>query len=109
MRFKYYLRGCGMGILVATLLLMVAAGTKKQDMRDEDVIARAKELGMVFLEEGENPKGGSPETKIHRRQVHRPKSLGRIIHRRQTLRQKILRLRIRRQRIPGKKVRFVFR
>ena len=63
MRFKYYLRGCGMGILVATLLLMVAAGTKKQDMRDEDVIARAKELGMVFSEEGENPQGNSPETK----------------------------------------------
>ena len=63
MRFKYYLRGCGMGILVATLLLMVAAGTKKQDMRDEDVIARAKELGMVFSEDGENPQGNSPETK----------------------------------------------
>lgn len=63
MRFKYYLRGCGMGILVATLFLMVAAGTQKEDMRDEDVIARAKELGMVFSEEGENPQGNSPETK----------------------------------------------
>lgn len=63
MRFKYYLRGCGMGILVATLLLMVAAGTQKEDMRDEDVIARAKELGMVFWEEGENPQGNNPETK----------------------------------------------
>ena len=63
MRFKYYLRGCGMGILVATLLLMVAAGSPKEDMRDEDVIARAKELGMVFSEEGENPQGNSPETK----------------------------------------------
>lgn len=62
MRFKYYLRGCGMGILVATLLLMVAAGTKKEDMRDEDVIARAKELGMVFSEENIPTEENSPET-----------------------------------------------
>lgn len=48
MKRKYYLRGIGVGILFATIILFVAyrvsgAGT----LSDEEIIKRAEELGMV--------------------------------------------------------------
>ena len=45
MKLKYYLRGLGLGILVTTLIL--SAGAKPARMTDEEVRARAKELGMT--------------------------------------------------------------
>lgn len=60
MKRKYYLRGIGVGILFATLVLMTAYqifGSKT--MSDEAVIKRAEELGMVpgtsALEQLEKP------------------------------------------------------
>lgn len=49
MKLKYYLRGLGIGIVVTALILGIAhtAQEKKQGMTDEEVIARAKELGMT--------------------------------------------------------------
>lgn len=46
MKRKYYLRGLGTGILVTALILIIASG-QKETMTDEEVKARAKELGMV--------------------------------------------------------------
>lgn len=46
MERKYYLRGLGIGIAV-TAVIMGIAMPKNQTMTDEEVIARAKELGMV--------------------------------------------------------------
>ncbi len=46
MKRKYYLRGLGTGILVTALILIMASG-QKETMTDEEVKARAKELGMV--------------------------------------------------------------
>ena len=43
---KYYLRGLGIGILVTTVILSLA-GIGRKNMTDEEVIKRAKELGMV--------------------------------------------------------------
>jgi hypothetical protein len=51
MRLKYYLRGAGSGILVATLLLTIAYAFAEPAISDEDVIARAKKLGMVEAQE----------------------------------------------------------
>lgn len=51
MKRKYYLRGIGVGILFATIVLFTAysiSGGKK--MSDEEVIKRAEELGMVQAE-----------------------------------------------------------
>ncbi|MBQ8982850.1 MAG: endolytic transglycosylase MltG [Lachnospiraceae bacterium] len=51
MKQKYYLRGIGVGILFATIVLFVAylvSGRGK--MTDEEVIKRAEELGMVTTE-----------------------------------------------------------
>ena len=46
MKLKFYLRGLGIGILVTTVILGIASG-RKQNMSDEEVIKRARELGMV--------------------------------------------------------------
>ena len=46
MKLRYYLRGLGVGILV-TAVIMTVALSKKQPMTDDEVIKRAKELGMI--------------------------------------------------------------
>ena len=42
MKLKYYLRGLGIGIIVTTILLMIAFALHKPTMSDADIIARAK-------------------------------------------------------------------
>lgn len=46
MKLKYYLRGLGIGILVTTVILSLA-GVGRKNMTDEEVVKRAKELGMA--------------------------------------------------------------
>lgn len=46
MERKYYLRGLGLGIAVTAIIMGVALSGDKT-MTDEEIIARAKELGMV--------------------------------------------------------------
>lgn len=53
MKFKYYLRGIGIGIMLATLLLTISFyfgkdGLAKRELTDEEIIARATQLGMVM-------------------------------------------------------------
>lgn len=51
MKRKYYLRGIGVGILFATIVLLVAyIVTGREQMSDAEVIKRAEELGMVQAE-----------------------------------------------------------
>ncbi len=47
MNLKYYLRGLGLGIVITAILLAVTAGSRKESLTDEEIIARAKTLGMV--------------------------------------------------------------
>lgn len=48
MNIKNYLKGIGVGIIVASLILIIAGKLNNNNtMSDEDVIKRAKELGMV--------------------------------------------------------------
>lgn len=48
MKRKYYLRGVGVGILFATIILFIAYSTMgRKTMSDEEVMKRAEELGMV--------------------------------------------------------------
>lgn len=52
MKLKYYLRGIGIGMIVTTVILMVAfAVHKEQPLTDDEIRARASELGMVMAEE----------------------------------------------------------
>lgn len=48
MEKKYYFRGLGLGIIVTAVIMGIAlsGGGKKEKMTDDEVIARAKELGM---------------------------------------------------------------
>lgn len=50
MRFKYYLRGAGIGILFATIIMMVAFHSHGSNISDDEVVQRAGELGMVWSE-----------------------------------------------------------
>lgn len=47
MNLKYYLRGLGLGIVITAILLAVTAGSRKESLTDEEIIARAKTLGML--------------------------------------------------------------
>lgn len=48
MKFKYYLRGCGFGILFTAIVLTVSFHTRGGVMTDEKAMERASELGMVM-------------------------------------------------------------
>ena len=48
MKLKYYLRGLAVGIIVTTVILAIVSGHSGENMSDADVIARAKQLGMVM-------------------------------------------------------------
>ena len=48
MEKKYYFRGLGLGIIVTAVIMGIAlSGGKKEKMTDAEIIARAKELGMI--------------------------------------------------------------
>ncbi|MCR5665775.1 MAG: endolytic transglycosylase MltG [Eubacterium sp.] len=51
MKLKYYLRGLGIGIIVTVIIMMIAFHVHGSDMTDEEVIERAKQLGMVESED----------------------------------------------------------
>lgn len=53
MRIKYYIRGIGIGIIFATLVLTISfyfgkGNFAKEKLSDEEIIERATELGMVM-------------------------------------------------------------
>ena len=50
MRLKYYLRGPGIGIIFATIIMMVAFHSHGSNISDDEVVQRAGELGMVWSE-----------------------------------------------------------
>ena len=54
MKLKYYLRGIGIGVIVTTLILMIAYGQHKVELTDAEIIRRAEALGMVPKEQIES-------------------------------------------------------
>lgn len=50
MRFRYYLRGIGLGILFATIVLTISVRVRGGIMTDERAVMRAEELGYVLPE-----------------------------------------------------------
>ena len=67
MRLKYYLRGIGIGILFATILLSISfyfgkGYLLKSDLTDEEIIAKATELGMVMPEDVTDSEDNSDES-----------------------------------------------
>lgn len=47
MKLKFYLRGLGAGILFSVLVFVFVVGPKSSAISDEEIIAKAKELGLV--------------------------------------------------------------
>lgn len=47
MKLKYYLRGIGIGVIVTTIILMIALGRDTEVLTDAQIKQRAAELGMV--------------------------------------------------------------
>ncbi len=47
MKLRYYMRGLGIGVLVTAILMSITLHGKTEPLSDEEIIARAKELGMT--------------------------------------------------------------
>ena len=47
MNLKYYLRGLGLGIVLTAVILGITAGGGKESLTEDEIITKAKNLGMV--------------------------------------------------------------
>ena len=50
MRFKYYLRGAGIGVILTTLIFTIAFAVYKPTLSDEEIMKKAEELGMEKIQ-----------------------------------------------------------
>ncbi len=50
MKFKYYLKGLGMGIIVTTIIMTVSCVVHNNNLSDQEIIEKAEKLGMVMTE-----------------------------------------------------------
>lgn len=51
MNRKYYLRGLGAGIVITAIIMGITAGGKKEALTEEEIIIKAKALGMIESED----------------------------------------------------------
>ena len=54
MKLKYYLRGIGIGVIVATLIMTVSSVIHNNNLSDEVIIKEAQKLGMIMPENTED-------------------------------------------------------
>lgn len=57
MKLKYYLRGLGMGIMFATIVMTVSSNIHNNNLSEEKIIEEAKKLGMIMPDESEDKNG----------------------------------------------------
>lgn len=57
MKLKYYLRGLGMGIIFATLVLTISSVIHNNNLSEEKIIKEAQKLGMIMPDETETENG----------------------------------------------------
>lgn len=50
MKLKYYLRGAGLGIIFATIVMLFAGNVKEDALSDSQIIEKAEKLGMIMPE-----------------------------------------------------------
>ena len=53
MKLKYYLRGIGIGVIVATLIMTVSSVIHNNNLSEEKIIKEAQKLGMIMPENTE--------------------------------------------------------
>lgn len=54
MKLKYYLRGIGIGVIVATMIMTVSSVIHNNNLSDETIIKEAQKLGMIMPENTED-------------------------------------------------------
>jgi len=68
MKLKYYMRGLGIGMVVTAFILSVVLDKDTKTMSDDEVMARARELGMVestvLSQMAEQNKNASDESNV---------------------------------------------
>lgn len=64
MKLKYYLRGAGTGVLIATLILLISGIVHPNTPSRETIIKEAKKLGMVMPEETKKDSLWSSSTEV---------------------------------------------
>ncbi|HBA68256.1 MAG TPA: hypothetical protein DCZ40_02735 [Lachnospiraceae bacterium] len=47
MNLKYYLRGLGLGIVMTAVIMGITAPDKERNLTDEEIVEKAKDLGMI--------------------------------------------------------------
>ncbi|MCR4902521.1 MAG: hypothetical protein K6A23_06665 [Butyrivibrio sp.] len=47
MKLKYYLRGVGIGVIIASIVMGIALGGRKEELSETEIRQKAMELGMV--------------------------------------------------------------
>ena len=63
MRLNYFLRGLGVGIVITTLILTISHSANRK-MSDNEIIERARELGMTFETQPESASKEEPTSVI---------------------------------------------
>ena len=71
-RFKYYLRGCGLGILVASLVFIVSLHAHGGAMSDEKAMQRASELGMIMPDDTQTQEAETQTTELPVKETNLP-------------------------------------
>ena len=64
MRFKYYLRGAGIGVILTTLIFTIAFAVYKPTLSDDEIMKKAEALGMEMPADDSD----SADKKIQRQQ-----------------------------------------
>ena len=64
MRFKYYLRGAGIGVILTTLIFTIAFAVYKPTLSDDEIMQKAEALGMEMPADDSD----SADKKIQRQQ-----------------------------------------
>lgn len=56
MRFKYYLKGLGMGIIITTIIMAVSCMMHNNNLSDQEIIKKAMALGMIMPDSQDDSK-----------------------------------------------------
>ncbi|SFR95995.1 endolytic transglycosylase MltG [Anaeromicropila populeti] len=54
MKWKYYLRGLGIGILCTTILFTLSNSKRNKELSEDEIISYAREMGLYTLEEAKD-------------------------------------------------------
>lgn len=74
MRFKYYLKGLGMGIIVTTLIMTISCVLHDNKLSDEEIMEKAAALGMILPESEKDSAESKPkETQTQDTKPEEPK------------------------------------